>query len=173
VMIYNGQEVGEPARGMQGFGGDPRTSIFDYCGIPEHQKWMNNGKFDGGQLSADQKNLHGFYSRLLNAVTTHEALSNGEFYELMMCNQQQPGFDQGVYFYARYTEKQRVLVVANFNRYAKDMVVKIADDLLKKLNISGPATFTDLLYGNKYQTDNIYSGVRVSVYPTSGLLLEF
>ncbi|HEX8490025.1 MAG TPA: alpha-amylase family glycosyl hydrolase, partial [Chthoniobacterales bacterium] len=36
VMLYNGQEVGEPAAGAEGFGGDDaRTSIFDYWSMPE------------------------------------------------------------------------------------------------------------------------------------------
>ncbi len=49
VMIYFGQEVGEPAAGAEGFGGnDGRTTVFDYWGVPEHQKWMNGKKYDGG-----------------------------------------------------------------------------------------------------------------------------
>ena len=56
VMVYNGQEVGEPAAGVEGFGGDDaRTSIFDYWSMPELVKWANGGKFDGGKLSAEQK----------------------------------------------------------------------------------------------------------------------
>jgi hypothetical protein len=62
VMIYGGQEVGEPAQGESGFSGDDgRTTIYDYFAMPEHQKWMNNGKFDGGGLSADQTLLRQFY----------------------------------------------------------------------------------------------------------------
>jgi glycosidase len=173
VMIYSGQEVGEPAAGHQGFGGDPRTSIFDYCGVPEHQKWMNNGRFDGGKLSDGQKSLRNFYSELLNAVTANEALSSGEFYELMLCNEHQPGFDQGMYFYARYTDHQRVMVIVNFNRYEKNMTAKISDDLLNKLNISGSAKFTDLLNGNLYYTSNISDGLNVNLPPASALLLAF
>jgi len=173
VMIYSGQEVGEPASGHQGFGGDPRTSIFDYCGVPEHQKWMNNGHFDGGGLSDDHKSLRNFYSKLLNAVTANEALSAGRFYELMLCNEHQPNFDQGMYFYARYTDKQRVLVIANFNRYDKNMPVKITGDLLNKINVSGPVTFTDLLNGNTYYTGNIDDGLNVMIPASSALLLAF
>ena len=55
-MIYSGQEVGEPGAGSEGFQvDDGRTTIFDYWGMPEHQKWMNGGKFDGDSLSAEQK----------------------------------------------------------------------------------------------------------------------
>src|SRR3546814_19778092 len=58
IMLYFGQEVGEPGKGNEGYGGeDNRTTIFDYWGVPEHQKWMNNGKFDGGGLSTTQKDL--------------------------------------------------------------------------------------------------------------------
>jgi len=173
VMIYSGQEVGEPAVGQQGFGGEPRTSIFDYCGVPEHQKWVNSGRFDGGKLSADQQNLRTFYSKLLNTVVANEALSSGQFYELMLSNEHQSGFDQDMYFYARYTDKQRVLVIANFNRYDKNMVVKIADDLLGKINVSGAVIFTDLLSGNKCNTDNISDGLSIIIPATSGLLLAF
>ena len=58
VMIYFGQEVGEPGVGVKGFGGeDGRTSIYDYWGVPEHQKWVNGGKYDGGALSDEQKSI--------------------------------------------------------------------------------------------------------------------
>jgi glycosidase len=146
LMIYFGQEVGEPALGNQGFSGENgRTSIFDYCGVPEHQKWLNNGAFDGGQLSDDQKRLRGFYQILLNAVHDNEALKTGSFYELMMANEHQPGFDQLLYMYMRYTNDQQVLVIVNFNHDGRKMRVKLPDDLLAKLNLNGRKEFTDLL----------------------------
>ena len=56
VMLYNGQEVGEPAEGVEGFGGDDaRTSIFDYWSMPEFTKWVNGHRYDGGGLSREQK----------------------------------------------------------------------------------------------------------------------
>jgi hypothetical protein len=43
VMIYFGQECGEPAYGETGYSADDgRTSIFDYCIVPELVKWINN-----------------------------------------------------------------------------------------------------------------------------------
>jgi len=172
VMIYFGQEVGEPGAGAEGFGGDDgRTSIFDYWGVPEHQKWLNNGQFDGGGLSGDQKKLRGFYSTLLNAVHNNEALRSGKFYELMMANEHQPGFNQRLYIYLRYTDKQRILVVTNFNRGEQTIQVKLPDDLLKQLNISGKQQFTDLLTGNTYNTDDIAIGVNISLPASSGVLL--
>jgi len=174
VMIYSGQEVGEPALGDQGFSGDDgRTSIFDYCGVPEHQKWLNNGAFDGANLSESQNNLRGFYQKLLTSVRDNEALTSGLFYELMMANEHQPGFDQLLYIYLRYTDQQRVLVITNFNRTERALVVKLPDDLLSKINLSGNAAFTDLLSGTKFNTDDIRNGVEVKIPASGGLLLAF
>jgi glycosidase len=174
VMIYSGQEVGEPALGNQGFSGDDgRTSIFDYCGVPEHQKWLNKGAFDGANLSESQHSLRGFYQKLLVSVRDNEALTNGFFYELMMANEHQPGFDQLLYIYLRYTDKQRILVITNFNRHERALVVKLPDDLLNKLNISGKTALTDLLSGAKFDTDDIKNGIEVKVSASGGLLLAF
>jgi len=172
IMIYSGQEVGEPAIGSQGFSVDSRTSIFDYCGVPEYQKWLNNGNFDGGQLSADQKNLRNFYSKLLNITLNNEALRDGEFYELMLANEYQPGFNQGLYFYLRYTNNQRILVVTNFNRERCQFTVLFPADLIGKLNLNGPLQFKDLLSDANYSTTNITDGINITIPATGGLLLE-
>jgi len=174
VMIYFGQEVGEPAKGVEGFSGDDgRTSIFDYWGVPEHQKWMDNGLFDGGGLSDSQKSLRNFYSALLNAVHHNEALNAGNFWELMLANEHQPGFDQHLYIFLRYTDKQRILVITNFNRSERKIQVKLPDDLLKQLNLSGSKQFTDLLSGAKFNTNDINNGIDLTLPASGGLLLEF
>lgn len=141
VMIYNGQEVGEPAQGSEGFSGDDgRSSIFDYWGIPQHQKWMNNGAFDGGQLSEEHKNLRIFYVKLLNVVKTHEAITKGDFYEVLV--------GKNVYAFLRYTQEKRVLILANFNRYTTDLTIQFPNELLTAFNFNdGAISFTDLLTG--------------------------
>ena len=174
VMVYFGQEIGEPADGAEGFSGnDGRTTIFDYWGVPEFQKWTNNGAFDGGRLSDSQKNLRKFYSTLLNAVRDNDALQDGDFYELMLANERQSGFDQHLYIFLRYNNKQRILVVTNFSRDTRYIQVKLTDDLLKKFNLTGQLEFADLLSGVKYRTDNVAEGVQVLLSPTSGMLLKF
>jgi glycosidase len=174
VMIYFGQEVGEPGAGTEGFSGnDGRTSIFDYWGVPEHQKWLNDGKMDGGKLSDDQKKLRDFYSKLLNLVRSNEALRVGGFWELMLANEHQPGFDQHLYLFLRYTDKQRILVITNFNRDERKLQVKLSDDLIDKLHLSGSMEFTNLLNGAKYNTNDINAGLDITLPPTSGMLLSF
>ncbi|MET3980698.1 glycosidase [Mucilaginibacter sp. UYP25] len=174
VMIYSGQEVGEPAAGAMGFSSDDsRTTIFDYWGVPEHQKWMNNGAFDGGVLSTEQKKLRGFYSNLLNIIKDNEAFTGGEFYELMIANEQQPGFDTMLYIYLRYTSTQKILVVANFNRTERAISIKIPVELLSQFGLTGRASFTDLLTGDIINTADINSGIPVLLKSSSGLLLQF
>ena len=174
VMVYFGQEVGEPASGSEGFSGnDGRSSIFDYWGVPEHQKWLNNGKYDGGKLSDDQKHLRDFYSKLLNLCRQNEALKSGRFWELMIANEHQPGFDQRLYIYLRYTGNQRVLVIANFNHSERKIQVKLPANLLSLLNLSGNREFTDLLTGAKFGTNNINEGVELTIPASGGLLLNF
>ena len=69
IMLYNGQEVGEPGEGLEGFGSnDARTSIFDYWSMPELVKWVNRRRYDGERLSPEQSELRSFYSRLINLI---------------------------------------------------------------------------------------------------------
>ena len=174
VMVYFGQEVGEPALGAEGFSGDDgRTTIFDYWGVPEYQKWTNNGLFDGGQLSDNQKNLRNFYSVLLNTVKDNEALNSGKFYELMLANQQQSGFDERLYIFLRYTDRQRVLIVANFSRAERQIKVKLPDDLLDQWDLAGKMEFVDLVSGKNYRTDDITDGLSLTLSATSGVMLNF
>lgn len=126
LMMYHGQEVGEPAKGPEGFAGDDgRTSIFDYWSMPEFQKWTNGGRYDGGKLSVEQKGLRDWYARLLKVVA-QPAFTRGEFYGLNHANRENPHFgrvgDEGVsghwlYAFLRRDEDsgQAFLVVANFH----------------------------------------------------------
>ena len=126
VMLYHGQEVGEPAHGEEGFGGDDsRTTIFDYWSMPEFSKWINGGKCDGGRLSDEQKSLREWYGKLIRA-TQCRAFTAGEFYGLNHANKQNPAFGRvdhedfsGHWLYAflrRDTKTgQAFLVVANFH----------------------------------------------------------
>lgn len=126
AMIYHGQEVGEPAAGAEGFGGDDaRTTIFDYWSMPEFAKWVNGGKFDGGRLSDDQRSLRDFYRRLLSAID-RPAFRDGDFYPLNPANAGNPGYGRvgeggapghWLYSYLRHERAggQRMLVVVNLH----------------------------------------------------------
>ncbi|MGI4751319.1 MAG: alpha-amylase family protein [Janthinobacterium lividum] len=176
VMIYNGQEVGEPAEGTSGFSSsDGRTSIFDYCAMPEFQKWLNNGKMDGAKISSSQKDLRYFYSKLLEISANHEAIQTGSFYDLLYLNDRERGFNNKVYPFLRYQNQDRLLIISNFNRNEVNLQVRFTDDLLNQFELVNTQNhvFTDLLSNHKFSSGNLQQGLIVSLPATSGIILSF
>ncbi|PWI32608.1 alpha-amylase [Vibrio albus] len=115
TMIYFGQEVGEAGAENAGFGQPSRTSIFDYIGVPAHQRWMNNGKFDGGQLSEQEKSLRFFYQSVLNFTLNTKALT-GSYHDLYTVNQENMGTGRDhCFLFARKLDGQVVIVAVNFH----------------------------------------------------------
>jgi hypothetical protein len=136
VMIYFGQEVGEPGAGAEGFQSDDgRTTIFDYWGVPEHQKWVNGGKFDGGLLSAEQKQLRMFYGDLLTIASRSKAISQGGCLDLTSYNIQQGNFSQQVQAYLRYADGERFLIVVSFNDKAQDIHVQLPPEAFARMGM--------------------------------------
>ncbi|MEY3481242.1 MAG: hypothetical protein RIQ71_2017 [Verrucomicrobiota bacterium] len=125
VMLYSGQEVGEPALGSEGFGkDDARTTIYDYWSMPEFAKWVNGGVFDGGKLSPEQIALREYYRRLLHLADL-PAFRDGDFYALNPVNSDNPAYGRlpsgasghWLYSFLRYDPStgQRILVVVNLH----------------------------------------------------------
>ena len=148
TMIYFGQEVGEPGAIDGGFGKPSRTSIFDYVGVPNHQRWMNGGKFDGGQLTAQEKELRDFYKRLLNFTIQSKALM-GDFASLQEANLEAGfGYDFGLYSFVRWNENDKLIIVSNFNQNtAVNCPVIIPGEIVKRMNLKdGKYNLKDALY---------------------------
>ncbi|MBA4154708.1 alpha-amylase family protein [Flavobacterium sp.] len=170
TMIYFGQEVGEPGALDAGFGKHSRTSIFDYVGVPHHQRWMNGGKFDGGQLKPEEKELRDFYKRLLNFTIKSDALM-GEFLSLQEENLgANLGYDFGLYSFVRWNEKEKLVIVTNFNQNtAVNCEVTVPADVVKKMNLKdGTFVLKDQLYGNSQSELKISNGVgkfKLSIQP--------
>ena len=172
VMLYMGQEVAEPALGSEGFSSeDGRTSIFDYWGVPEHQKWMNHGKFDGGKLSPEQKQLRDFYARLLTLAGSSEAIRKGQFYELQDANNLGKEYDQRkLYCFVRYTQGQQVLVVVNFSdtkTYRPTLL--ISEAAMQRMGLPAQRTYTyrDLLNGVEAKPN-----LNLTLAPLAAMVLE-
>ncbi|OOG74257.1 alpha-amylase [Algoriphagus sp. A40] len=151
TMIYFGQEVGEPGAEMAGFGQPSRTSIFDYIGVPQHQKWMNGGEFDGGQLSDNEKALRNYYSEVLNFTLKSTALT-GEYLELHTFNRHQnPDYTNKAFAFARWDESQKLMVVTNFDesKWMKT-TLKLSPELLKAWNLEkGEREIQEVMFGKK------------------------
>lgn len=161
TMVYFGQEVGEPGAIDAGFGKNSRTSIFDYVGVPHHQRWMNEGKFDGGQLKLEEKELRDFYKRLLNFTLKSSALM-GEYEQIQDANLNAGlNYDFGLYSYVRWSEDVKLVIVVNFNQNtAVQCDVIIPADVVKKMNLKdGKYKLKDQLYGKSSTELIIENGV--------------
>ncbi|RQO68394.1 alpha-amylase [Pedobacter sp. KBW01] len=167
VMLYFGQEVGEPGKGEEGFGGDDnRTTIFDYWGVPNQQQWMNGGFFDGGKLTADQKKLRAYYQQLLKVSTSSDAVLHGEIYEVPVSG----NMNNRMYAFIRYSGKQRLLVVANFDRsQTLTASIEIPDHILK---VKSSSPVTDLLSDKKLNIP-VGTAIPVTLAPISAQVIEF
>ncbi len=126
ILLYSGQEVGESGSGHAGFCNDPtRTTLFDYWSQPELLKWVNQHRYDGGQLSPAQRELRAFYSRILK-LNAQPAFAHGEFLPLNGPNLANPDFGRlpgetasghWIHAFLRYDARseQRILVVVNLH----------------------------------------------------------
>lgn len=136
TMIYFGQEVGEPANENGGFGQSSRTSIFDYIGVPHHQRWMNSGAFDGALLSPSEKKLRTFYTSVLNYSLNSPALL-GDYIDLYTPLCEQLGSAKNhIFIFARRKDQHTTIVAVNFNAHlhCKEHLV-IPPCLIHKLSL--------------------------------------
>jgi glycosidase len=176
TMIYFGQEVGEAGTVDGGFGKPTRTSIFDYVGVPNHQRWMNGGKFDGGKLTQSEKDLRDFYSRLLNFTLNSDALT-GKFISIQYPNRRfTEHYDNGMYSFVRYTDKEKLVIVTNFSsETTSNFELKLPEDVIKEWNLAeGTYTVKDQLYGS---TANLvvshHEGtIQLSVKPSESFIFK-
>lgn len=152
VMIYMGQELGERGMDMEGFSGiDGRTSIFDYWGVKSIQAWANHGKYDGANLSSEQRDLRAFYQRLLCLSRENEAIQKGLMYDITYA--QGDGFNKHEqYAYLRHWNNETLLIVLNFHDREQHMSVRIPNDAFVYLGIDEKTktVATDMLRDEQY-----------------------
>jgi glycosidase len=177
TMIYFGQEVGEPGAEDAGFGKPSRTSIFDYIGVPHHQRWMNEGKFDGAKLSESEKSLRDFYKRLLHFTLESPALM-GQYAEIHSHNRQHTEwYNDRVFSYVRWNENQKLIIISNFDKenafgFELELPKKIAQAW--KLE-NKEYLLKEKLYGEVNPSLNVYEDrtkVRVDLRPMESWILE-
>ena len=178
TLIYFGQEVGEPGNEDAGFGKPTRTSIFDYVGVPHHQRWMNNKKFDGGQLSESEKELRNFYKRLLNFTLQSNALM-GKYKEIHSFNRSNTeNYDHRVFSFVRWSKEEKLIIISNFDadkNYEFDL--KLPNSLIIAWDLkNGKHKFTDQLYGKittNLKVEKDMSAMRIKIAPLESLILKF
>ena len=177
TMIYFGQEVGEPGAENAGFGSPTRTSIFDYIGVPHHQRWMNYGAFDGGLLSPEEKTLRDFYSRLLNFTIGSSALM-GEYRDIHYYNKDNsPGYDHRIYSFVRWSAQEKLIVVSNFEAdRSYDVSLQLPPEIIEAWGLeTGSYSLQEQLYGQQNPDLTLANGkaeIPIRVGPLESLILK-
>jgi glycosidase len=149
VMIYFGQEFGEPAIGEEGFQGDDgRTTIYDYWGVPEHQKWMSGGQYSGDSLTLIQKQLHLFYADLLTLAATSTALTQGSYVDITAHNIDAGNFGNRIHAFLRYKAEERLLIVTSFSGIDQHIKVQLPSEAVERLGLdtNGQYIARDLIW---------------------------
>lgn len=152
VMVYFGQELGEPGMDAEGFSGrDGRTTIFDYWSVDTIRRWRNEDRFDGALLTDEEKQLQQFYTRLLNLCNTEKAIREGIFFDLTYANLTGWVFNEHKqYAFLRKQHNELILVVVNFDAQPVRAGVNLPQHAFDYLEIEHPGAYeaTELLTGN-------------------------
>jgi glycosidase len=185
TLLYFGQEVAEDGSEDLGFGDPSRTSIFDYGGVPAHQRWMNQGQFDGGQLTASELALRNYYVDVMNISASHPAML-GDYAPVYITQNQltesvtdqlpsQKSANKLVAF-VRYTQEHTLLVVSHFSPHnTVTLSLELSAEILQKLRLEArvyPAI--DLLTGKPHPllVDQQIGSVSLTLAPMQSVVLE-
>ena len=145
LMIYAGQEVGEPGMDEEGFSGrDGRTTIFDYWHVEKLHKLVDGGK----NFTEQEQELYDYYKKVLRLRNEEEAFNNGLFYDLMYVNYDgEQGLNPSRNFaFLRRSKDATILVVVNFDEYPTTIGVRIPKHAFEFLSLTeGTHCATDLL----------------------------
>lgn len=118
VMVYFGQELGEPGTDAEGYSGrDGRTTIFDYWSLDTMRRWLNEGRPSEKNLTAAERGLRAMYKKILNIAGSEKTVKEGAFFDLMYVNTEaNEKFDpRRQYAFLRHAGDETMLVVANFS----------------------------------------------------------
>jgi len=178
VMIYAGQELGERGMDKEGFSGiDGRTTIYDYWSVSSIRDWRNKGFFDGMNLTEDQKSLRKFYIRLMQICKEEDAITRGDFFDLMYANYENTEFDSAKqYAFLRSHKKEVVMVLANFSSADTAVKVHIPDEAFTYMGIE-PQRFKktkELLSGKEKELSTGWEkSFTIKMNSFSGQIIKF
>ena len=179
VMIYFGQELGEKGMDEEGFSGrDGRTTIFDYWCVDTIRRWRNGGKFDGKQLTKEEKKLQSFYSTLLNLCNKEKALAEGVYYGIQYANPHCEQYDSNhIFSYLRGEGKELLLIVTNFSDNNKECAITVPEEAFAYFGATysnDKQNAVELLSGENVEvTFNPFDKTTVTVPANSGVILKF
>ncbi|WP_298634015.1 alpha-amylase family protein [uncultured Umboniibacter sp.] len=174
TLLYFGQDVGEDGMLDAGFGRRTRTTIFDYWGVPAHQRWMNNGAFDGGKLSEDEEALREFYTNLMGFTANSSAVM-GDMIELHSHNlEANTGYSDQDMAFLRIRDGEWFLTVASFRNSPASYTLIIPNDIKARLSMSEQTRLIDRLSNQpiEFTLDNDGAKIHINVEAFNGLIVS-
>ena len=166
LMIYAGQEYGEPGMDKEGFSGnDGRTTIFDYWSIDTLVRAAANKLNDG------EKVLKRLYNKVMKIAATEKAVSEGASFDLMYVNDAY----HRQYAFLRKAANEALLVVTNFDDAPVTMSVKIPAHAFDFLHMKEKnAVALDMLSGYKQKLQLKRDGeIVVELSPYGSVVYKF
>jgi glycosidase len=177
VMIYSGQELGEPGMYSEGFSSkDGRSTIYDYWGLETLSAWNNDGKWNLSALTLEQINIRHLYERILNIAISEESISDGEFFDLTYVNTNNDSFDSSKQFaFLRKSEIYFTIIAVNFSSQPVDIKLNIPKHAFECFGITEhkERIATELLTGNvmKLVLSSEYP-LEINIPANSGVILR-
>ncbi|MCL9968581.1 MAG: alpha-amylase family glycosyl hydrolase [Aquirufa antheringensis] len=172
LMIYFGQEFGEKAQEIEGFNEtDDRTTMFDFYRVDTHQRWLNGGKFDGGGLTAAEKEIDSFYNELLVWINSSEVIQKGKFFDLQYAQNTAYPKDK-VYAYLRYTDKGRNLIICNFDSVNHDFNIEIPTLAMDMIGIKSYTLKTIKSFVPPTAAAGKVEGTRIQISSNSAIVIS-
>jgi len=125
---------------------------------------------------------------LLNTINRSSAISSGKFYDLQYVNRHHlsEGFNEKyLYAYIRYNEKERVIVIANFNKEESyEVSLKVPKDALSLMKCDEQSTFNfyDILNEEAIgdfqaqaftKLNDRHSGIKIKMETCSARIIQF
>ena len=154
MMVYAGQELGEPALDAEGFSGhDGRTTIFDYWSIPTLRQWLMRERLNG------RHPLRDYYKRVLTLCNSERAIASGGMYDLMYVN---PHLHRQ-YAFMRHHEGEVLLIVANFDDEARQVTVDIPQEAFHHIGITPGQRPAEELLHKRQATFNLQPGEPLTI----------
>ena len=140
---------------------------YDYWGVPAHQRWMNDGRFDGGALSQDEQSLRDFYERLMTFSARNAGLQ-GDYTHLPVTNDR-------VFAFARWNGDEKLFVASNFDAAnEQELVIDVPAEVITAMNLdAGRYELREQLYGeasNAVVVDHGTGKIHVRLAPLESMV---
>jgi len=175
TMLYFGQDVGEDGSEETGFGNPSRTTIFDYAGVPAHQRWMSDGNFNGDKSTEAEKALRQYYIDVVNISADHPAMQ-GEYKSLHSHNLHEAGaYSERQFSFVRYTTSTALIVVSNFDDKKTNLSLSLPKAIVDIWGLkAGQHVLNDLLTETEAYLNNQENSATVSIVlePNESAILE-